>query len=194
MPAFALNNSMWVNDVPQELQELTLSEQKLIALYRHSSCMIKLFSITCDPSLAQTALKGNVITFPQNVSKIARSFPLSSDELSQFIKIIFVGKSLPKKDQLRPILTNNILYKYIHIDHLLIDTLPINNIPDWLWNTLSLVDESESQNAEHSGSINNYIDSNDLPENEIISLNTSALIDTDDGATSSIDIRRHLIR
>ncbi|CAF1468653.1 unnamed protein product, partial [Rotaria sordida] len=194
MPAFALNNSMWVNDVPQELQELTLSEQKLIALYRHSSCMIKLFSITCDPSLAQTALKGNVITFPQNVSKIARSFPLSSDELSQFIKIIFVGKSLPKKDQLRPILTNNILYKYIHIDHLLIDTLPINNIPDWLWNTLSLVDESESQNAEHSGYINNYIDSNDLPENEIISLNTSALIDTDGGATSSIDIRRHLIR
>ncbi|CAF3929308.1 unnamed protein product [Rotaria sordida] len=142
---------------------------------------------------AQTALKGNVITFPQNVSKIARSLPLASDELSQFIKIIFVEKSLPKKDQLRSILTN-ILYKYIHIDHLLIDTLPINDISDCLWNTLSLVDESESQNAEHSGYINNYIDSNDLPENEIISLNTSALIDTDDGATSSIDIRRHLIR
>ncbi|CAF4371917.1 unnamed protein product, partial [Rotaria sordida] len=73
--------------------------------YRHSSCVIKLFSITCDPSLAQTALKGNVITFPQNVSKIARSLPLASDELSQFIKIIFVEKSLPKKDQLRSILT-----------------------------------------------------------------------------------------
>ncbi|CAF4059700.1 unnamed protein product [Rotaria sordida] len=204
----ALSNNV-VDDVPQELQELTLSEQKLIALYRHLSCVIKLFSITCDPSLAQTALKGNVITFPQNVSKIARSLPLASDELSQFIKIIFVGKSLPKKDQLRSILTvrreiirkaliwlckKNILYKYIHIDHLLIDTLPINDISDCLWNTLSLVDESESQNAEHSGYINNYIDSNDLPENEIISLNTSALIDTDDGATSSIDIRRHLIR
>ncbi|CAF4480821.1 unnamed protein product [Rotaria sp. Silwood2] len=209
MPPCALNNSMWVGDVPQELQELTLSEQKLIALYRQSSCVIKLFSITRDSSLAQTALKGNVIIFPQNVSEIVRSLPLSSDELPQFIKIIFVGRSLPKKDQLRSILTvrreiirkaliwlckNNILYKYIHIDHLLIDTLPINDIPDCLWNTLSLVDESESQNVERSGYVNNYIESNDLPENEIISLNTSALIDTDGGAISSVDIRRHLIR
>ncbi|CAF1513719.1 unnamed protein product, partial [Adineta steineri] len=149
---------MWIGDVPEELEELTLSEQKLIALYRHSSCVIKLFSISRDPSLAQTALKGNVITFPQNVSEIARSLPLSSDQLSEFIKIIFVGRSLPKKDQLRSILTvrrekirkalvwlceNNILYKYIHIDHLLIDKLPVNDIPDCLWNTLSLADESE---------------------------------------------------
>ncbi|CAF3987609.1 unnamed protein product, partial [Rotaria magnacalcarata] len=209
IPPFALNNSIWVGDVPQELQELTLSEQKLIALYRHSSCVIKLCSITRDPSLAHTALKGNVITFPQNVSEITKSLPLSSDELSQFIKIIFVGKSLPKKDQLRSILTvrreiirkaliwlckNNIFYKCIHIDHFLIDTLPINDIPDCLWNTLSLVDESKSQNVERSGYVTNYIDFNDLPENEIISLNTSALIDTDGGATSSIDIRQHLIR
>ncbi|CAF2187869.1 unnamed protein product [Rotaria magnacalcarata] len=209
IPPFAVNNSMWVGDVPQELQELTLSEQKLIALYRHSSCVIKLCSITRDPSLAHTALKCNVITFPQNVSEITKSLPLSSDELSQFIKIIFVGKSLPKKDQLRSILTvrreiirkaliwlckNNIFYKCIHIDHFLIDTLPINDIPDCLWNTLPLVDESKSQNVERSGYVTNYIDFNDLPENEIISLNTSALIDTDGGATSSIDIRQHLIR
>ncbi len=32
IPAFALNNLMWVGDIPQELRELTLSEQKLIAL------------------------------------------------------------------------------------------------------------------------------------------------------------------
>ncbi|CAF5102018.1 unnamed protein product, partial [Rotaria sp. Silwood1] len=51
---------MWIGDVPEELQGLTLPEEKLIALYRHSSCVIKLFSITGDPSLAQTALKGNV--------------------------------------------------------------------------------------------------------------------------------------
>ncbi|CAF4420853.1 unnamed protein product, partial [Adineta steineri] len=89
---------------------------------------------------------------------------------------------------------NNILYKYIHIDHLLIDKLPINDIPDCLWNTLSLADESESHNSERSTYVNNYIDVNDLPENEIISLNTSALIDTDATAISSIDITRHLIR
>ncbi|CAF1647843.1 unnamed protein product [Rotaria magnacalcarata] len=57
-----------------------------------------------------------------------------------------------------------------------------------------LIDESKNQNVERSGYVTNYIDFNDLPENEIISLNTSALIDTDGGATSSIDIRQHLIR
>ncbi|CAF1356769.1 unnamed protein product [Adineta steineri] len=105
IPPFALNNLMWIGDVPEELQDLTLSEQKLIALYRHSSCVNELFSISRDPSSAQTALKGTVITFPQNVSEIAKSLPLSSDQLSEFIKIIFVGRSLPKKDQLRSILT-----------------------------------------------------------------------------------------
>lgn len=120
-----------------------------------------------------------------------------------------MGRSLPKKDQLRSILTvrreiirkaliwlckSNILYKYIHIDHLLIDALPTNDVPDCLWNTLSLVDESERENVERSGYINNYIDSSDLSENEIISLNRSALIDTDRTAVSSFDITRHLIR
>ena len=85
-----------------------------------------MFSITGDPSLAQAALKGNVITFPQNVSDIARSLPLSPYTLPEIIKIIFVCRTFPKKDQIRSILTvrrdiirkaliwlnkNNILYK-----------------------------------------------------------------------------------
>lgn len=150
-----------------------------------------------------------MITFPQSVSDIVKSLPLSSDELPQFIKIIFVGKSLPKKDQLRSIVTvrrekirkaliwlcqNNILYKSIYIDHLLINTLPINDIPDCLWNTLSLVNEHECENVERSGYTNNDINLNDLPENEIISLNASALIDTDGSAISSNDITRYLIK
>ncbi len=62
-------------------------------------------SIKGDPSLAQTALKGNVITFPQNVSDIAKSLPLSTNTLPNIIKIVFVGQTVPKKDQPRSILT-----------------------------------------------------------------------------------------
>jgi uncharacterized protein DUF6570 len=166
-----------------------------------------LFSIKGDPSLAQTALKGNVITFPQNVSDIAKSLPLSTNTLPDIIKIVFVGQTLPKKDQARTILTvrreiirkaliwlhkNNTLYKNIDINHLLIDTLPINDIPDCLWNTVSLVDHSQSDNIERSGYVNNNLDPDDMCSTDVISLNTSALIDTSGGGISSNDIRHHL--
>jgi len=46
IPAFALNNLMWIGDVPQALQELTLSEQKLIALVNVLYiCIIEYISI-----------------------------------------------------------------------------------------------------------------------------------------------------
>ncbi|CAF2856950.1 unnamed protein product [Rotaria sp. Silwood2] len=196
LPTLSRSNLMWIGDVSQDLQELTLPEQKLIALYRHSSCVIKLFSITGDPSLAQTTLKGNVITFPQNISDIARCLPLSPNILPNIIKIIFVDQTLPSKDHVRSILSirreiirtaliwlykNNILYKDINIDHLLIDTLPINDVPDCLWNTMSLLDESQSCNVERSSYVPNNVDPNELFLKDVIPLNTSALIDTSVG-------------
>lgn len=32
LPSLSLSNLMWIGDIPQELQDLTLPEQKLIAL------------------------------------------------------------------------------------------------------------------------------------------------------------------
>ena len=166
-----------------------------------------MFSITGDPSLAQAALKGNVITFPQNVSDIARSLPLSPYTLPEIIKVIFVGRTFPKKDQIRSILTvrrdiirkaliwlnkNNILYKDVHINDLLIDTLPINDVPDCLWNTVSLVDQQESCNVERSGYVNSNIDSDEMCLTDVVSLNTSAMMDTIGTAISSNEIRQHL--
>jgi hypothetical protein len=167
-----------------------------------------LFSITRDPSLTQTALKGNVITFPQNISEIVCSLPLSPSALPDLIKIIFVGHTLPKKEQLRSILTvrretvrrallwlhaNNILYRDISIDHLLISTLPVNDIPDPLWNTLSIVNQAEENNVERSG----YADNDLIPEETIsngpIALAPSGLTDPQSVTTSSNDIVRHLL-
>ncbi|CAF2063985.1 unnamed protein product, partial [Rotaria magnacalcarata] len=193
LPALSLSNLMWIGDVPQELRDLTLPEQKLIALYRHSSCVIKLCGITGDPSLAQSALKGNVITFPQNLSDIVKHLPLSPNELPDIIKIIFVGKTIPSKDQVRSILTirqerirtaliwlhtNNILYKDIHIDHLLLDAFPLNDIPDCLWNTMSFLKDTETSDVERSGYVDNDINPDELCLNGVVPLNMSALIDT----------------
>ena len=150
--------------------------------------------MTRDPSLAQTALKGNVITFPQSVSDIARSLPLSPNELPDLIKIIFVGRTIPNKEQaLIWLQRNNILHKDILIDHLIVDKLPFNDVPDSLWDTLSVGQQSESDNTERSG----YADDDLIPEemhsNGPIPLANSALIDTSAATTSSRDIARYLI-
>ena len=164
--------------------------------------------MTRDPSLAQTALKGNVITFPQSVSDIARSLPLSPKELPDLIKIIFVGRTIPNKEQARSILTvrreivrqaliwlqrNNILYKDVLIDHLIVDKLPVNDVPDSIWDTLSVLEQSESDNIERSGYVNNELTAEETNSHGPIPLATSALIDTSAATTSSRDIARHLI-
>ena len=164
--------------------------------------------MTRDPTLAQTALKGNVITFRQSVSEIARSLPLSPNELPDLIKIIFVGRTILNKEQARSILTvrreivrqaliwlhqNNILCKDILIDHLLVNKLPVNDIPDSLWDTLSVVQQSESDNTERSGYANNELIPEETNSGGPIPLAASALIDTSAATTSSRDIARHSI-
>jgi hypothetical protein len=154
--------------------------------------------------LAQTALKGNVITFPQSVSDIARSLPLSPNELPDLIKIIFVGRTIPNKEQARSILTvrreivrealiwlqrNNILYKDVLIDHLIVD----KDVPDSLWDTLSVVQQSESDNTERSGYADNELIPEETNSSGPIPLAASAFIDTNAATTSSRDIARHLI-
>ena len=42
IPKFSPANGVWLGTVPSELQDLTIPEEKLILLYRHNSCIIKL--------------------------------------------------------------------------------------------------------------------------------------------------------
>lgn len=74
-----------------------------ISLYRHNSCVIKLQSPFHHHSTAQLALKGNVITFMQNVPNIVKSLPLDVDDLCDILKIIFVGAKIPNRVELRRI-------------------------------------------------------------------------------------------
>ena len=65
--------------------------------------MIKLYSPFGHSSTAQAILKGNVISFMQNMPNIASSLPLKPDELCDIIKIIFIGAQKPSRQQLRNI-------------------------------------------------------------------------------------------
>lgn len=62
IPSKCAGNNMWLGDIPIELQELTLPEQHLIALYRHNQCIIKIESVYHSVETQQSKLKGNCIS------------------------------------------------------------------------------------------------------------------------------------
>ena len=155
---------MWLGTVPSELEGLTIPEEKLISLYRHNSCIIKLQSPFHSAATAQTALKGNCITFLQNLSSIATNLPLALDDLCETLKVIFVGPHPPKRLQLKRVLTvrkkkvtealywlkkHNILYRDINIDPLNIENLPEDDVPESIMSTIDqkICDEDVSERA-----------------------------------------------
>ena len=145
VPKFSIANGAWLGDIPSELRNLTIPEEKLISLYRHNSCVIKLQSPFHSSTTAQAALKGNCITFLQNVPNIVKSLPLTLDDLCDTLKVIFVGSRPPERIHLRKILTvrkrrivqalqwlkrNNALYQTVEITLENIAQLPEDDVPE----------------------------------------------------------------
>ncbi|CAF5094622.1 unnamed protein product, partial [Rotaria magnacalcarata] len=168
IPKFSATNKVWMGDIPKQLQGLTIPEQRLIALYRHNSCIVKLQSPFHSTSTAQSALKGNCISFPQDVINIATTLPLELDDLCDSLKIIFVGSRMPQRSQLKHILTvrkkkiydalqwlnqNNPLYRYITINQSTIDKLPDDDVPECLWATMEISNNTEAAESERSSYI-----------------------------------------
>jgi hypothetical protein len=142
---------MWLGDIPAELQGLTIPEEKLISLYRHNSCIIKLHSPFHSPTTAQTALKGNCISFLQNVPNIVNSLPLTLDDLCDTLKVIFIGARPPERIHLKKVLTvrkkkitralqwlkkYNVLYQNVNINLENIAQLPEDDVPECIMSTI----------------------------------------------------------
>lgn len=209
---FSPANAMWIGDVPDQLKGLTIPEQKLIALYRHNSCIIKLHSPWHSPDTAQPALKGNCITFPQNLSNIATRLPLSPDDLSTSIKIVFIGSCLPSRPHLRKTLTvrkqrivdalvwlkaKNDLYGHISLDQHIIADLPDDDIPKSIWDTLDHIVDDENANAEREGYTEDPLTSDqaraERATTDFIPLNPSGILDVNGAAVSSDEISSQML-
>ena len=166
IPKFSPANHVWLGDRPAELQDLTIPEEKLISLYRHNSCIIKLYSPFHSTTTAQAALKGNCITFLQNVPNIVKSLPLALDDLCETLKVIFVGSHPPKRIELRKVLTvrktkvvqalqwlkkHNALYQNVEISLESIAQLPEDDVPECIMSTIEQkIGDGEPQ-AERAG-------------------------------------------
>jgi hypothetical protein len=210
---FSPANGMWIGDVPDQLKGLTIPEQKLISLYRHNSCIIKLHSPWHSPNTAQPALKGNCITFPQNLSNIATSLPLSPNELSASIKIIFIGSSKPARHHLRKILSvrrqrvlhaliwlkeNNVLYSHISLDKHIIASLPDDDVPESIWETLDYILDDQNVHAEREGYTEDPLTSekamSEKTTTDFIPINPSGVLDVNGASVSVEDINEQMLR
>lgn len=166
IPKFSAANNMWLGDIPLELQGLTIPEEKLISLYRHNSCIIKLHSPFHSTTTAQTALKGNCITFLQNMPNIVNSLPLKLDDLCDTLKVIFIGSRPPDRVHLRKVLTvrkkkiiqalqwlkkYNVLYRNVEINLQNISQLPEDDVPECIMSTLEQKIGEDEMPSERTG-------------------------------------------
>lgn len=151
-PRLALANDMWVGDVPEELQGLTVPEQMLIALQFARCYVFKLFprnGHVGDPDMLQSGLAGNVTTFPLNNEQVlsmleGRMLPRPLSVLASVIAVTFVGVGrLPKRwlkstfrvrrvrvhAALRWLKANNAMYSRMDIAEVNLRALPEDGVP-----------------------------------------------------------------
>ena len=168
IPNFSPANNVWLGGIPPALKGLTIPEEKLILLYRHNSCVIKLYSPFQAATTAQAALKGNCITFLQYLLDIITSLPLKLDDLFDILKVILIGSHPTERVNLKKVLTvrkkkvvealywlkkYNILSQNIEINSQNIAALPENDVPESIMLTMEQKINDEEMPSERTGYI-----------------------------------------
>ena len=154
---------MQIGKPPPELTGLTLPEKILIAVYR-AKMYISTFRSFLGPGTGQRGIKGNTITFPQDIVQISKKLPGKTDCLSDNIKVIFIGRTVPSKEAMKKVLTvrrekvyaalnflhtHHPLYKDVDIDNTV--DLPDDDIPGEIWKiSCHHEDENNEDEKEHA--------------------------------------------
>ncbi|CAF2941478.1 unnamed protein product, partial [Rotaria sp. Silwood2] len=209
IPKFSAANNIWLGDAPSELRGLTILEEKLISLYRHNSCIIKLHSPFHSTTSAQTALKGNCITFLQDVPNIVNSLPLTLDELCGTLKVIFVGAHPSERIQLKKVLIvrkkkiiealhwlkkHNILYQNVDINLKNIAQLPEDDVPECIMSTMEQKIGDEEIQSERIGYIPDPLsDPIERTSTDSIPISNSGVLDVNGSSVSSDEITNYLL-
>ncbi|CAF3385678.1 unnamed protein product, partial [Rotaria socialis] len=201
---------MWLGDIPPELQGLTIPEEKLISLYRHNSCVIKLHSPFHSATTAQAALKGNCITFLQSLPNIVNSLPLKLDDLCDTLKVIFVGAHPPERVHLKKVLTvrkkkvtqalhwlkkNNILYQNVEINLHNINQLPEDDVPEAIMLTMEQKIGDEEIPPERVGYVPDPLaDPTESTNSDTIPISNSGVLDVNGSTVTSDEIKNYVLR
>ncbi|CAF4308423.1 unnamed protein product [Rotaria sp. Silwood2] len=209
IPKFSSANNMWLGDIPTELQGLTIPEEKLISFYHHNSCVIKLQSPFHSAITAQTALKGNCITFLQNVPNVVNSLPLTLADLCDTLKVIFIGARPPDRLHLKKVLTvrkkkiiqalqwlkkYNILYQNVNINLENIAQLPEDDVPECIMSTLEQKIGDEEAQSERTGYVPDpLLNPKECTTADVIPISNSGVLDVNGSSISSDEIANYFL-
>ncbi|KAI6142165.1 hypothetical protein BKA82DRAFT_3931150, partial [Pisolithus tinctorius] len=153
MPKYALNNNMWIGDIPLTLQKLNFVETLLVAQHYPWCYVFKLYprdgGQSQNPWHLQWAMAGNVTLYEINTPAVVDMLkgtlmPQTVQTLSSVLVITFIRMKHVLTDwlsctfrvwqdivyeALKWLQENNVNYKDIKICHERMDTLPKDGIP-----------------------------------------------------------------
>ncbi|KAF8313902.1 uncharacterized protein EI90DRAFT_2948963 [Cantharellus anzutake] len=152
MPLFSLTNGLWVGDIPDEIADLTIPEQMLLALVYPHCFVFKMHPVNSrgiDPDSMQRGMVGNVTSYDMDTGEIidmleGRKMPRRTRILSSVIAVTYLGRGhLPKhwlKSTFRVrrrkvllalqwLIANNPLYAGFEVDMDIVSSLPEDDVP-----------------------------------------------------------------
>ena len=94
LPRSALANGLWLGKVPNELQNLTWAEERLISKVRTNNFYIKV------SKSGFKKIKNHVVSFENPTQAIYNTLPPSKEELDACIAVMFVGADKPSTKEL----------------------------------------------------------------------------------------------
>ena len=96
MPKFALARGLWIGQVPEELQNLSFTEQLLIGRIRHNRCVFRV-------AKGMHKMIANAVTFEHPMQKIYTALPPPVEELDEVLAFIFTGPCQPTQEDFKRI-------------------------------------------------------------------------------------------
>lgn len=143
-PALSIANHNFLGKIPDQLRDLTVVEEAMIARCRAKCWIVQLKEEDRELSMPDTqrGMKGHVIIYPQRPSDLADVLPCSLESYTTFMCVIFVGSKPPtdewlqnkakplvvRREKVRDALVwlkaHNPLYKNIRINHDMLNSLP----------------------------------------------------------------------
>ena len=144
-------------------------------------------------------MKGNTITFPQDIVKIAATLPANPDILVDHLKVIFLGKNRPTREMLKKVLTVRREKVYNAVNFLIANhplyadvtlstntDLPVDDVPDQIMRTLHAHDDPDDEDANEHSTYTPQTDINDIPSDTVL-MDSTGIIDMEGSSVHSSD-------
>lgn len=102
-PALSIANHNYLGEVPEQLRDLTVVEEAMIARCRAKCWVVQLREEDRELSMPDTqrGMKGHVIIYPQRPSELANVLPSSLEDYTTFMCVIFIGSKPPTDEWLQ---------------------------------------------------------------------------------------------